>query len=141
MISSRGRYALRIMADMAEHDGGEPVSIREIAERQDISKKYLEIIIKELVKGGLVTGVSGKGGGYRLSRRPDEYTVGEILELMEGTLAPVACLADKDYDCPRAGICLTLPMWKEYDQMVHSFFHGKTLKDLMSQPASPQSSE
>ena len=133
MISTKGRYALRVLIDLAQHEGKGNIPLKTIAERQDISKKYLEIIIKELVKGGLVTGVSGKGGGYRLSRRPDEYTVGEILELMEGTLAPVACLADKDYDCPRAGICLTLPMWKEYHQMVHDYFYGKNLSDLLGE--------
>ena len=131
MISTKGRYALRVMIDLAQHEGEGNIPLKSIAERQDISKKYLEIIVKELVKGGLLTGVSGKGGGYSLRRKAEDYTVGEILELMEGTLAPVACLAEADYNCPRADYCLTLPMWKEYHQMVHDFFYGKKLSDLL----------
>ena len=131
MISTKGRYALRVMIDLAQHEGEGSIPLKEIAERQDISKKYLEIIVKDLVKSGMINGVSGKGGGYSLCRNPDDYTVGEILELMEGSLSPVACLADKDYDCPRAGACLTLPMWKEYDQMTRDFFFGKKLSDLL----------
>ena len=131
MISTKGRYALRVMIDLAQNEGQGSIPLKAIAERQDISKKYLEIIMKELVKGGLVHGVSGKGGGYSLIRRPEDYTVGEILELMEGTLSPVACLADEDFDCPRAEECLTLPMWKEYYQMSRDFFYGKKLSDLL----------
>lgn len=131
MISTKGRYALRVMIDLAQHEGEGNIPLKSIADRQDISKKYLEIIVKDLVKGGLVAGVSGKGGGYSLRRRPEDYTVGEILDLMEGTLAPVACLADTDYDCPRADYCQTLPMWKEYYEMVHDFFYGKSLSDLL----------
>ncbi len=131
MISTKGRYALRVMIDLAQHEGEGNIPLKSIAERQDISKKYLEIIVKELVKGGLVNGVSGKGGGYSLKRKSDDYTVGEILELMEGTLAPVACLADSDYECPRADFCLTLPMWKEYCEMVRDYFYGKKLTDLL----------
>ncbi len=131
MISTKGRYALRVMIDLAQHEGEGNIPLKSIAERQDISKKYLEIIVKELVKGGLVNGVSGKGGGYSLRRKADDYSVGEILELMEGTLAPVACLADKGYECPRADYCLTLPMWKEYHQMIHYYFYGKKLVDLL----------
>ncbi len=131
MISTKGRYALRVMIDLAQHEGEGNIPLKSIADRQDISKKYLEIIVKDLVKGGLVAGVSGKGGGYSLRRKPEDYTVGEILDLMEGTLAPVACLADTDYDCPRADYCQTLPMWKEYYEMVHNFFYGKSLSDLL----------
>ena len=141
MISTRGRYAIRVMLDLAEHENGSNIPLKDIAARQEISKKYLEIIVKDLVSAGLVTGVSGKGGGYRLCQKPEDIRIGEILELMEGTLSSVACLAGQTNECPRRSECLTLPMWKEYDQMVDSFFHGKTLKDLMSQPASPQSSE
>ncbi len=130
MISTRGRYALRVMIDLAEHTDREWVPLKDIAARQAISKKYLEIIVRDLVAGGLVTGASGKGGGYKLCRKPEEYTVGEILERMEGTLAPVACLADADYHCPRRGFCKTLPMWIEYDRMVRDFFFGKRLSDL-----------
>lgn len=134
MISTKGRYAIRVMIDLAENDNGAYIPLKDIAERQQISKKYLEIIVKDMVAGGLVAGASGKGGGYRLCRRPEEYNVGEILELMEGTLSSVACLSGKTVDCPRASICQTLPMWTEYDEMVHDFFYGKKLSDLLHQP-------
>jgi len=130
MISTRGRYALRVMIDLAEHKGQGNIPLKDIAERQGISKKYLEIIVRELVSGGLVSGASGKGGGYQLCREPEEYTAGEILELMEGTLAPVACLECNAKECPRAPICKTLPMWKEYDTLIRKFFYGKTLAEL-----------
>ena len=131
MISTRGRYALRVMIDIAENSSGGYIPLKEIAERQDLSKKYLENIVKDLVVGGLLTGASGKGGGYRLRRRPEEYTVGEILDLMEGTLCSVACLAGKENDCPRRSVCRTLPMWTEYDRMAHEYFYSKRLSDLM----------
>ena len=131
MISTKGRYALRVMIDLAENDKGQPVPLKDIAERQGISKKYLEIIVKELVDGKLVKGASGKGGGYVLLRKPEEYSVGEIVELMEGTLAPVACLS-KDADaCPRYASCVTLPLWQELDQMVHDFLYQKKLSELI----------
>lgn len=130
MISTKGRYAVRFMIDLAEQPEGVPVPLEEIAGRQGISKKYLEIIVKLLVGGRLVKGTGGKGGGYRLLRAPEEYTVGEILEIAEGTLATVACL-DKDAEaCPRENICKTLPMWKKYDTMVHDFFYNITIADL-----------
>lgn len=132
MISTRGRYALRVMIDLAEHREEAFVPLKDIAERQQISKKYLEIIVRDLVKGKLLTGVSGKGGGYRLDRKPEEYAVGEIIELMEGSLASVACLENDALPCPRAAQCETLPMWKEYDQMVRNFFYGKKLSDLIT---------
>ena len=131
MIATKGRYALRVMIDLAQHEGEGNIPLKDIAERQDISKKYLEIIVKDLVKGGMLNGVSGKGGGYSLSRKAEEYTVGEIIELMEGTLAPVACLVDGVESCPRSDNCLTLPMWKEYYEMIHQFFYGKKLSDLL----------
>ncbi|MCR4657245.1 MAG: Rrf2 family transcriptional regulator [Lachnospiraceae bacterium] len=131
MISTKGRYAVRVMLDLAQNDDGSYIPLKDIAERQEISKKYLEIIVKDMVTGGLVSGVSGKGGGYRLCRKPDEYTVGEILELMEGTLSPVACLSGAIENCPRKSKCLTLPMWAEYDRMAHDFFYGKKLSDLL----------
>lgn len=131
MISTKGRYAIRVMIDLAQNDDGSYIPLKDIAERQDLSKKYLEIIAKELVSGGLLTGASGKGGGYRLSRKPEKYTVGEILELMEGSLSPVACIADKKYKCNRRKKCLTLPMWQEFDDLVHDFFYGKKLSDLL----------
>ncbi len=131
MISTKGRYALRVMIDLAEHSDGKTIPLKEIAERQAISKKYLEIIVKDLVNGKMVIGVSGKGGGYRLARKPEEYSVGEIIELMEGSLATVACLADGAVPCPRADLCETLPLWREYDQLVHDFLFGKKLSDLL----------
>ena len=132
MISTRGRYAIRGMIDLAEHNNGHYIPLKDIAARQEISKKYLEIIVKDMVTGGLLTGASGKGGGYRLCRNPEEYTVGEVLELMEGSLATVACLADGAMPCPRAGECETLPLWTEYDRLTHDFFYGKRLSDLIA---------
>ena len=134
MISTRGRYAVRVMLDLAENNTGRSIPLKDIAARQGISKKYLEIIVKDLVLSGLVTGVSGKGGGYRLSRRPEEISVGEILEKTEGPLAPVACLAPDAVSCPRAAACETLPLWAEYDRLTHDFFYGKYLCDLLPDP-------
>ena len=131
MISTRGRYALRLMIDLAENDNGKYIPLKDTAERLSISKKYLEIIVKDMVAGGLLTGASGKGGGYKLCRTPEEYTVGEVIELMEGTLSSVACLADKSYDCPKRGGCRTIPMWEEFDTLVHDFFYSKKLSDLV----------
>jgi len=131
MISTKGRYAIRFMIDLAEHKDDGYIPLKDIAARQEISKKYLEIIVREMVQHGLVSGVSGRGGGYRLSRRPEDYSVGEILEIMEGTLSPVACLADDAKACPRASDCKTLPMWIEFDEMIHKFFFGKKLSDLI----------
>lgn len=134
MISTKGRYALRVMIDLAEHNDGYYIPLKDTAERQEISKKYLEAIVKEMVNGGLIVGISGKGGGYRLVRDPGDYTVGEILELMEGPLAPVACIVGKKNECPRRGYCQTLPMWQEFYDMVHEFFYGKKLTDLLHTP-------
>ncbi len=131
MISTKGRYALRVMIDLAEHEGDACIPLKDVAARQQISKKYLEIIVKDLVSGGFVTGVSGKNGGYRLCRSPQDYTVGEILEHMEGTFATVACLACDAAPCPRASDCQTLPLWAGYDQMTHDYFYGKKLSDLV----------
>ncbi len=131
MISTKGRYAIRVMIDLAENGKGGCVPLKDIASRQQLSKKYLEIIVKDLVSGGLLEGTSGKGGGYRLVREPGDYTVGEIIELMEGTLSSVACLADGPANCPRAAVCETLPLWIEYDKMTHDFFYGKRLTDLL----------
>lgn len=130
MISTKGRYGLRVMIDLASHRDG-VVTLREISEREEISKKYLEIIVKKLVDGKFVTGTSGKGGGYRLTRAPEDYPVGEILEYMEDTLATVACLKKDAENCPRAEKCKTLPLWTEFDGMVHDFFYGRKLSDLL----------
>lgn len=131
MISTKGRYALRVMIDLAKQNSDNYVPLKNIAERQNISKKYLEIIVKELVNSSLLKGVSGKGGGYKLSRNPEEYSVGEILEVTEGSLAVVACLSEGAEECPRAGLCETLPMWSEYNKMVHDYFYSKKLSDLL----------
>lgn len=131
MISTKGRYAIRVMIDLAQNDQGNYIPLKDIAARQEISKKYLEIIVKEMVAGGLVTGASGKGGGYKLCRKPEDYTLDEILELMEGTLSPVACLAEEQNPCPRKEKCQTLSVWMEFDNLVHDFFHRKRLSDLL----------
>lgn len=131
MISTKGRYALRIMIDLAEHRNDGHIPLKDIAKRQEISKKYLEIIVKDLVKGKMISGLGGRGGGYVLCRTPEQYTIGEILELAEGSLATVACLAKGAAPCSRASVCKTLPLWAEYDQMVHDYFYGKTLADLL----------
>ena len=108
MISTKGRYGLRVMIDLAQNDNGNYIPLKDIADRQEISKKYLEIIMKKMVEGGLVKGSSGKGGGYKLVKKPEKYTVGEILTLMEGTISSVACLADNNYDCPIPFCCFPL---------------------------------
>ncbi len=130
MISTKGRYGLRVMIDLAEHDGV-CVPLKDIARRQEISKKYLEILAKDLVRGNLIRGESGKGGGYRLLRPAEDYTVGEIIERMEGTLASVACLAENAEACPRTACCQTLPLWQEYDRVVRDFLYSKKLSDLV----------
>lgn len=132
MISTRGRYAIRFMLDLAEQPERTPVPLEETAQRQQISKKYLEIVVRLLVKAKLVKGSSGKGGGYRLLRSPEEYTVLEILTAAETTLAPVACLCADAEKCPRDSICKTLPMWKKFDSAVHDFFRQITLADLLN---------
>ncbi len=131
MISTKGRYALRLMLDLAEHEGAGYIPLKDIAARQGISKKYLEIIAKELVTGQLLTALGGRNGGYKLCKSPEDYSVGEILERMEGSLSPVACLSCDAAPCPRAVDCQTLPLWSEYDQLTHDFFFGKRLTDLM----------
>ena len=134
MISTKGRYALRFMIDLGQHPGT-AVPLKDTAERQGISKKYLEILAKDLVQAGFLRGVSGKGGGYRLARDPSAYSVYEILTVMEGTLAPVACLADGAEACPRAGVCATLPLWTEFDRVIREFFGSRTLADLVESAA------
>lgn len=130
MISTKGRYALRVMIDLAEHQDDGFISLKDIARRQEISKKYLEIIVKDLVSAGFLTGVSGRNGGYRLSRKAEEYTLGEILELVEVSLASVACLKKDAAKCPRSEFCKTLDMWKEFNDLTHDFFYGRRLSDL-----------
>ena len=131
MISSKGRYALRVMIDLARQNNEGYVPSKDIAERQNISKKYLEIIAKELVGAKLLKGVSGKGGGYRLSREVQDYSVGEILDVMENSMAVVSCLENGAEECPRAAECDTLPMWTELNQLIHDFLYSKKLSDLV----------
>ena len=121
----------RVMIDLAEHCDGEYVSMKSVAERQMLSLKYLERIIPVLAKNGLVEGVHGKGGGYRLTRNPNEYKIGKILRLTEGDLAPVSCLECNAEKCDRAAECKTLPMWKGFHDMANKYFDGITLADLM----------
>ena len=136
MISTRGRYALRVMIDLAEHGGGDFVPMKEVAARQEISLKYIERIMPLLTKENLVEGLHGKGGGYRLCRSPEDYSVGEILRITEGELAPVACLERGAKPCPRAAECRTLPMWQKYYAMTNEFFDGISIADLMKNGAS-----
>ena len=131
MVSTKGRYALRVMVELAKNDSDGYVPLKDIAERQGISKKYLEIIVKELVTAGLVKGVSGKGGGYRLSRKPEEYNVGEILDATESSMAVVACLEQGAEACPRAAECDTLPMWSELNDIIRGYFSSKKLTDII----------
>ncbi len=131
LISTRGRYALRIMIDLAEHQSEGYIPLRDLAERQDISEKYLESIVKLLVKARFLTGVRGKGGGYKLTKAPEQYTVGSILRLTEGTLAPVSCMEEGAAVCPRAGECRTLPFWKGLDKVISDYLDSSTVADLM----------
>lgn len=133
LVSTKGRYALRVMVELAAHNLEEFVPLKEIAEHQEISEKYLEAIMKSLVKEGLVTGLRGKGGGYRLSKHPAQYTVGSILRVTEGSLAPVACLEENVKPCSRAEKCVTYPMWKKLNRLINDFFEGITLEDLASE--------
>lgn len=131
MISTKGRYALRVMIDLAEHYGNGFVPMKEVAERQNISLKYLERILPVLTKNRLIEGLQGKGGGYRLTAEPDRYRVGDILRLTEGDLAPVACLGRDENNCERARACKTLPMWSEFYRLTNEYFDGIRLSDLM----------
>lgn len=131
MVSTRGRYALRVMIDFAEQSDGHLIAMKEVAERQGISLKYIEKIMPILVREKFLEGVHGKGGGYRLTRSPEEYSVGEILRATEGSLAPVACLSCDAQVCDRKDICRTLPMWKELDSRITSYLDSVKLSDLM----------
>ncbi len=131
MVSTRGRYALRILVDLAENQGDGFVTLREVAVRQEISEKYLESIVKDLVKARILEGLRGKGGGYRLCCAPDEINVLDVLVRMEGTLAPVACLEDGALPCARAADCRTLTLWQGLDKVVRSYLRGFTVQDLM----------
>ncbi len=136
IVSTRGRYALRVMIDLAEQNAETYVPLKDIVQRQQISQKYVEAIMTLLSKNGFVTALHGKGGGYKLNRKPEEYKIGEILRLTEGTLAPVACLETGAEPCPRKPDCRTLPLWAELDKIVSGFLDSKTLADYMR--VSPQ---
>lgn len=131
LISTKGRYALRILVDMAEHGGEGYMPLQEVARRQDISEKYLESLVRELVKAGIVTGQRGKGGGYRLCRPPAQINVGEVLRLMEGTLAPVSCLSEGAAPCDRAARCRTLGFWQGLDKVIREYAAGYSIGDMM----------
>ncbi|MBR6186499.1 MAG: Rrf2 family transcriptional regulator [Clostridia bacterium] len=135
MISTKGRYALRVMVDLAQHQGEGYLPLKEIAKRQEISEKYLESILKGLVQSRILIGVRGKGGGYRLTRKPEAYTVAEILLQTEGELAPVSCLESGSAPCPRREECSTFPLWERLSALIRQFFEGVTLADLMEQKA------
>ena len=131
IVSTKGRYALRVMLDIAEQDTENFIPLEEIAMRQGISKKYLEIVLKSLVENNLIKGARGKGGGYKLTRPPQDYTVFEILELTKEVNAVVDCLKSNAPPCERSEFCQTLPMWKKFDALTREFFSGITLKDLL----------
>ena len=130
MISTKGRYALRIMTDLAEHRNGGFIPMKEVAARQEISLKYIERIMPVLTKNNFVKGLHGKGGGYRLGRPPEQCVVGDILRLTEGSLAPVACLSCEE-PCERADSCRTIGMWRRFEEITNEYFDGITIRDLM----------
>ena len=135
MISTRGRYALRLMLDLAEHQGNGYVALKDAAQRQDISKKYLEQIIPTLNRFDLLRTTRGYQGGYRLARNPEDYTLGDILRATEGSLAPVACLEADHNTCERQADCATLPIWRGLDKVINEYLDGITLQDILDQQA------
>ena len=133
-ISTKGRYALRMLLDLAEHRNDGYIALKDIAARQNISKKYLEQIIPVLNKTDILNANRGYQGGYKLAKSPDKYTVGDILRLTEGSLAPVACLAEPENTCPRKGCCPTLSFWEGLDKVINSYLDGTSLRDLADNP-------
>ena len=133
MISTRGRYSIRILLDLAEHSNGEFIPMKEVAARQGISLKYIERIMPVLKTGGLVDSLHGIGGGYRLTKEPSEVTLWDILILAEGDLAPVSCLQENAAVCERAAACRTLPVWEDCYKLTKDYFRGITLENLMRQ--------
>ena len=134
MISTRGRYALRVMIDIAENSNGNYIRLDEIAARQEISEKYLESILVILTRGNLLIGLLGKGGGYKLTKSPENYTIRSILRLTEGSLAPVACLKENAETCQKQGKCKTLPVWKGLNQAITDYLESVTLADMLEKP-------
>ena len=133
MISTRGRYALRVLVDLAEQNSGRYITLREISERQEISEKYLESIVKDLVRAGFLDGLRGKGGGYRLGKAPEEIGVLDVLKQTEGSLVPVACLDNGVKPCSRAANCRTLPLWEGLNGVVQDYLGRFTVQDLVQQ--------
>ena len=131
-VTSKGRYALRVMLDLAQHREEGYISLKTIAERQGYSMKYLEMIVGSLKRAGLVASTRGKEGGYQLIRDPEDYTIGEILRCIEDNLAPVACIKAGDICCEHAGECMTVPMWKELDDITNAYLDGVSLQDLLT---------
>ncbi|MBR4546234.1 MAG: Rrf2 family transcriptional regulator [Oscillibacter sp.] len=131
LISTKGRYALRVLVDMAEHETGNFLPLRDVANRQDISEKYLESVVKLLVRGGILEGLRGKGGGYCLRRPPDQIRVGDVLRLCEGNLSPVSCLGADAVPCEHAANCRTLPLWRGLDRVISDYLDKYTIADLM----------
>ena len=131
-ISTKGRYALRLMIDLAQHDAAGYIPLRDISRRQEISAKYLEQVVVQLSRAGLVPATRGAQGGYQLARHPAQYTVGEILRITEGSLAPVACLEHDPVECPRAEDCITLDFWRGLYDAVNRYVDSVTLEDLVS---------
>lgn len=131
MISTKGRYALRVMIDLAQNDCGKYISLTDIAKRQELSVKYLEAVIAILNRSGLLKSKMGKNGGYRLAKSPDKYCIGDILKLTEGGLAPVSCLECEENLCERAAQCITLPMWRELYGLISDYLDKLTLEDLI----------
>ena len=131
LLSTKGRYAMRVMLDLAERDSSAFVPLKEMAEEQEISVKYLESIITALSKAGLVEGVRGKRGGYRLTRRPEEYTAAEIVTVADGPLAPVACLSDPDYDCDRESECRMKPVYGRLYSVIEGYLGSVSLQDIL----------
>ena len=130
LISTKGRYALRVLIDLAEHQTEGYIPLKEVAQRQDISEKYLESIIKLLVKANLLSGLRGKGGGYKLTKNPESYTVGSILRLTEDSLAPVSCLEPGATACPKVAECRTISMWQGLDKVISDYLNNFTIADL-----------
>lgn len=137
-ISTRGRYALRFMIDLAQHNNGEYIALKDISERQSISIKYLEQITSLLSKFGLLLSVRGPQGGYKLAKKPEEYTVGEILRLTEGNLAPVSCLEAEENSCARKSFCKTLFLWEGLSKVINDYLDGITLENLLDHVTSPE---
>ena len=130
-ISTKGRYAIKLMLDLATNDNGEPIRLKDVARRQEISEKYLEQIISVLVRAEYLRSIRGPQGGYRLTKKPEDYKVGMILRLTEGSLAPVDCLTGDDNPCARQQECVTLKLWKELDGAIRDVVDGYTLDDLV----------